>query len=58
MHKNYTAIIAQGFQSIWIEVSLLFRLVGVVKLIFVLSHLFNIQERQPFLSGFVKKKKL
>ena len=49
-------IISQSFSSIWLEFALLLRLVGVMNLILILFHPFNIQGRKPYLGDFVKKK--
>ena len=43
------------FQSIWMEIGILFGFVSVMNLILILAHLSNNQEREPYLCDFVKK---
>ena len=52
--KSYNYL--SKLELILIEFGLLWRLVGVMNLK-ILSHTFNIQDREPFLCDLVKKKK-
>ena len=54
--KDYLPIISQNFQSIWMEFGVLSRLVGVMNLILILSHLFKGEDLTCMIS-FSKKKK-
>ena len=56
--KTFLLIISQNVQSVLIELGILLRLVGVMNLILILSGLFNIQGKEPYLYNFIRKKSL
>ena len=53
--KTSAPVIAQSFLSIWMELSVLLKLVDVMNLIINLSYPLNVQEREPNLYDFVNK---
>ena len=56
--KPSAPIVSQSFLLIWMEISILLRLIAVMNFLLILTCPFNIQEREPYLHDFVTKKKL
>ena len=46
--KTSMPVISQSFHLIWMECGILLRCFGVMNLVLILSHLFNIQGREPY----------
>ena len=55
--KIRAAVISQSVSSIWIEFGMLLKLVGLMNAVPILSCLFSIQRREPYLCDFAEKKR-
>ena len=53
--KTSASIISQSFHLIWIEFSILLRLISVMSAILILSYPYGIQGRELYLCDFAKK---